>query len=295
MNLITLPRWKKYCEELCSSNSNYIIGDILKMNEDPIDMNYFARFFNKTCILINPDCDFPPPKQNNTYEFDSKYKGLTPDCSNINYRDKIDMRILSIIEKHNIQIICYSSSVFHKNIRCIPLGISWQVNINNSIFIPNPKDILCYANFGIPTITRWFGNPRLDAFDIIKNKRFIAIENTELDTFKRKKDNDYNNYFHKLKRSYFAICPRGCGIDSYRVYDAIICKCIPIMLKNEENYLHFKNLPILFIDDYNCITEELLKDSITKFDLSKEYDELLINYWTEYTKCGNDHSNKNYD
>ena len=294
MTLITLPIWTKYCEELCHENTDYLIGNILKMNETPLDMDYFVRFFNKTCILINPDCDFPPPKQDNTYEFDSKYKGLTNDCNEKTYKDKRDMRILRVIEEYNIQIICYSSSIYHKNVKCIPLGISWQVNINNSIFMPTQKDILCYANFGIPTLSRWFGNPRLDTFNILDKNPFITIENTQLDTSTRKQNNDYNNYFNKLKHSHFAICPRGCGIDSYRVYDAIICKCIPIMLKNEENYLHFNNLPILFVDDYNCITEEFLKDSIVKFDLSKEYDELLINYWIEYTKCGNDRSSNSY-
>ena len=73
-------------------------------------------------------------------------------------------------------------------------------------------------------------------------------------------NNNYNNYFNKLLSSKFSICPRGCGIDSYRVYDSILCKCIPIMLKNGEYYKNFEGWPILFIDDYEDLTEDFLEN-----------------------------------
>lgn len=195
-NLITLPKWENYCKDLCKSNDDYVIFDILNLNEENLDKFNFKQYANKTIILLNPDCDFPPPKETNTYKCDPKYKGLQQDCSLLTYSDKIDYRIIKIIEEFNIQILCYSSSIFHKNVRVIPLGITWQVKIPNSITSMNiDKQILCYANFGIP-IDRWFGNPRQDAYNKIKNKDFILIENTQKDTSSRKMNNDYNNYFN---------------------------------------------------------------------------------------------------
>jgi len=198
---------------------------------------------------------------------------LTNDCHLIEYKDKIDYRIIKIIEEFNIKIICYSCSIFHKNIRIIPLGITWQVKIPQSVFSSNniEKKILCYANFGIPTIERWFGNPRKDAYNKIIEKDFIFIENTQEDNRIRKMNNNYNNYFNKLLSSKFSICPRGCGIDSYRVYDSILCKCIPIMLKNEEYYKYFEKWPILFIDDYKDLTEDLLNNTIIEMNQSCLY------------------------
>ena len=268
-SLITLPKWENYCKDLCKVNDDYVIFNILNLNEANLDKFNFKQYTNKTIILLNPDCDFPPPKISNTYEFDNKYNRLTSDCSLITYSDKIDYRILKIIEDFNIQIICYSSSIFHKNVRVIPLGITWQVKIPDSITSINiDKQILCYANFGIPTIERWFGNPRQDAYNKIKNKDFILIENTQKDTVKRKMNNDYNNYFNKLLNSKFSICPRGCGIDSYRVYDSILCKCVPIMLKNGEYYKNFENWPILFIDDYDELTADFLQNVKIDIDIS---------------------------
>ena len=268
-NLITLPKWENYCKDLCKVNDDYVIFNILNLNEANLDKFNFKQYTNKTIILLNPDCDFPPPKETNTYKCDPKYKGLQQDCSLLTYSDKIDYRIIKIIEEFNIQILCYSSSIFHKNVRVIPLGITWQVKIPNSIKSMNiDKQILCYANFGIPTIERWFGNPRQDAYNKIKNKDFILIENTQKDTSIRKMNNDYNNYFNRLLNSKFSICPRGCGIDSYRVYDSILCKCVPIMLKNGEYYKNFENWPILFIDDYNKLTADFLQNVNFEFDMS---------------------------
>lgn len=267
-DLITLPKWEKYCKELCKRNNNYILLDILKLNEPNLEELDFKQYTNKTIILLNPDCDFPPPRINNTYEFDRKYKKLTKDCHLISYVNKIDFRIIKIIEKFNITIICYSSSIFHKKITVIPLGITWQVKIPPKIISTTKKEILCYANFGIPTIERWFGNPRQDAYNKIKNKDFILIENTQLDLPIRKHNNNYNNYFNKLLASKFSICPRGCGIDSYRVYDSILCRCVPIMLKNNEYYKNFEGWPILFIDDYEDLNMDFLSNIKIEIDLS---------------------------
>jgi hypothetical protein len=284
--LLNLQLWERHCKMLCNKDNNYVIGDIFKMNEPELDIEYFKTFENKTCILVNPDCDFPPPKYSHTYEFDNKYiEDSNVECNSslLSYQENIDTRIIEIIEKFNINILCYSCSVYHKNIKCIPLGVTWQVQIPSFVLQPIEKTILCYANFGIPTINRWFGNPRADTFSIIKNKNYITIDNTQLDTIERKKSNNYNNYFNRLKKSKFSICPRGCGIDSYRVYDSILCDCIPIMLNNNEYYNYFHEFPILFINDYEDISEEFLhekwnKINIQQFDKSK----LTFEYWRNY-------------
>lgn len=282
-NIITLPKWERYCKELCKKDSNYILVNIFEFNEPNLDELNFKKYSNKTIILLNPDCDFPPPKISNTYEFDKKYNGLTEDCRLIEYKDKVDYRIIKIIEEFNIKVICYSSSIFHKNVKLIPLGITWQIKIPPQLLFSSnniEKKILCYANFGIPTIERWFGNPRQDAFNKIKNKTFILIENTQEDNKIRKINNNYNNYLNKLLYSKFSICPRGCGIDSYRVYDSILCKCIPIMLKNDEYYKNFEGWPILFIDDYKDLTETFLNNiklniNISELDINKYQDYLI--------------------
>tara|TARA_B110000091_G_scaffold214534_1_gene268806 strand:- start:3268 stop:3486 length:219 start_codon:yes stop_codon:yes gene_type:complete len=53
-NLITLPKWEKYCKDLCKVNDNYILFDIFNFNEANLDKLNFTQYANKTIILLNP-------------------------------------------------------------------------------------------------------------------------------------------------------------------------------------------------------------------------------------------------
>lgn len=266
-NFFLYNKWKKYVHILCKNNKNFILDNIFTYNDIELNEKQFLNNANKNIILINGDCDFPPPLFSNTYEFDPKYNKNNNNDNNKSYEKKIDYRILQMIEKYNINIYCFSSSIYHKNIHTLPLGITWQYPIPNFIFFDNiTKSILCYANFGI-ACDRWFGNPRRDCLNIINNKNFIQIENCIIDDDVRKKNNNYSSYFLKLKQSKFSICPRGCGIDCYRIYDSIISNCIPIVLKNNEFYMNFQDYPILFIDNYDMINENFLNIKWQEIDI----------------------------
>lgn len=270
LNFFLYNKWEKYVIALCKNNSNFILGNILTYNNIELNEDYFKNNVNKNIILINGDCDFPPPLASNTYEFDPKYDKNNYNCNNDknkSYVEKIDYRILQLIEKYNINIYCFSSSIYHKNVHTIPIGITWQFPIPNFVFSYDiTKSILCYANFGI-ACDRWFGNPRRDCLNIINNKNFIQIENCVIDDNTRKKNNNYNNYYLKFCQSKFSICPRGCGIDCYRIYDSIICNCIPIVLKNNEFYKNFLDYPILFVDNYDVIDEDFLNTKWQEVDI----------------------------
>tara|TARA_B110000879_G_scaffold90950_1_gene124850 strand:+ start:4639 stop:5466 length:828 start_codon:yes stop_codon:yes gene_type:complete len=259
-NLITLPRWEKYCKNLCKSNDNYILFDILNLNEANLDKFNFKQYANKTIILLNPDCDFPPPK--------SLY--LNDNNLNMIYEDRIYYNVIEYIEKYNINVVCYSSSVSHPMINMIPLGVSWQYTIPN-LNVSN-KSILCYANFGLPTVDCWHGRIRNNLNNIIKQINYITLENVSLDTQERKNINKYKTFFNNLSMSKFAICPRGCGIDCYRMYDALYYECIPIILKSEDFYKNVSKFPVLVLDKW----EDLFK--ITQYELVDKYSELMKIY-----------------
>lgn len=259
-NLITLPKWENYCKDLCEVNDNYVILDILNFNEENLDKFNFRQYANKTIVLLNPDIDFPPPK--------SPY--LNGNNLNMIYEDRIYYKVIEYIEKYNINIVCYSSSVSHPMINMIPLGVSWQYTIPN-LNVSN-KSILCYANFGLPTVDCWHGRIRNNLNNIIKRINYITLENVSLDTQERKNINKYKTFFNNLSMSKFAICPRGCGIDCYRMYDALYYECIPIILKTEDFYKNVSKFPVLVLDKW----EDLFK--ITHYELVDKYSELMKIY-----------------
>ena len=81
------------------------------------------------------------------------------------------------------------------------------------------------------------------------------------------------------------ICPRGCGIDTYRLWDCIYMGCIPIVEKYE-GYKQFEDLPILFIDhwrDINNLTESYLEHTwLDMLEREYNYEKLKLSYWKEF-------------
>ena len=51
------------------------------------------------------------------------------------------------------------------------------------------------------------------------------------------------------------------------------------MLKNEENYLYYKKLPILFIDNYDDLDQGTLIEALNNIDIQGNKDKLLFEYW----------------
>ena len=258
-NLITIKRWEKYCNELSKANNNYILINILHFNEANIDKFNFKQFENKNIILLNPDIDFPPPK--------SPY--LNDNNLNMKYKDRIHYKIIEFIERYNITIICFSSSIFHPNVKMIPLGVTWQTPLPALKIDVQNKNILCYANFGLPTVDCWHGRIRQNVKNIISHINLITMDNVSKDEQERKTNNKYLSYFSNIARSKFSLCPRGCGIDCYRFYDCLIYDCIPIIVKSEDFYKNLSMFPILVLNDW-----EDLKN-LTETYLNNKYDELM--------------------
>jgi len=233
--------------------------------EDSIETYQFilqlSSLKNKTIFLTNVDIDFPPPKKPYRYEKYSRKEELPLHYESIDYYDKVNMDVVDILKENNLHVFTYSSSIYHPNITCIPLGIYHQFH---HFHLKNEKTILCYMNMGIPC-DRWFGNPR-------KN---ISIP------FALKKSNlSIDEYYEDISKSKFMICPRGCGIDTYRMWDCIVLRCIPIVQKYH-GYKYFEDLPILFVDHYD-ITEDFLNKSYETFSKrSFNYEKCTIDYWID--------------
>ena len=72
------------------------------------NVSVFLQFFlknikNKIVLICSPDIDFPPPKYPYKYDkyFDSSI--LPSNYLNINYYDKINLEIISVINENNLK------------------------------------------------------------------------------------------------------------------------------------------------------------------------------------------------
>jgi hypothetical protein len=69
---------------------------------------------------------------------------------------------------------------------------------------------------------------------------------------------DYATFLSILKQSKFMICPKGNAIDCHRNWEVLLMRRVPVMKKDPYFENLFKDYPVLFVDDYSDITEDLL-------------------------------------
>jgi len=159
----------------------------------------------------------------------------------------------------------------------IPIGIAnekWPHGDKNILLnvINNSasKTKLCYSNFDVTT------NPirRPEIFKIIQTKTFVDIDNSK---------HNYNDYLTKLKTYKYVISPPGNSIDCHRIWEAIYLGTIPIVEKHSAlNF--FDDLPILFVDSFNNITQELLNDNYEQLNLRFNNKKMYFSYYSNLIK-----------
>lgn len=99
------------------------------------------------------------------------------------------------------------------------------------------KDIYFYFNLNThPT--------RIDCYNQLKTKL----------TWNTKKSKE--DYFAELATHKYAICPRGNGLDTHRVWECLYLNVIPIMIEADD--LHIDGLPIILLKKWDDIDVPLL-------------------------------------
>jgi hypothetical protein len=187
------------------------------------------------------------------------------------------------------KIYCNNVDYLHDVIKFLPMGRDFRAR---DCFVQNSqardRDILVYGNFSLNT--SWI---RKAIYLFIKDNPIYTLENIGLRGKKQKKRSWFmsnEDFFSKLIRSKFVICPRGTAPDSFRFYDTLYCGAIPIVIKDPmyDQFDH-SELPILFLDhqkDFQKITENFLNEqyNILSKKIKPYYATLDLDYWMEKIK-----------
>ena len=82
----------------------------------------------------------------------------------------------------------------------------------------------------------------------------------------------------------FVLSPLGHGMDCHRTWEALILGCIVIVKTSPLDSL-YENLPVLIVNDWSEITENLLKETIEKFkETVFDYNRITLKYWINKIK-----------
>ena len=119
----------------------------------------------------------------------------------------------------------------------IPIGIEnnqWFNHdlLKNVINMRIEKTNLIYFNFSLST-----HGSRIDCYNKLKD---ILKQNSK----KPKED-----YFKDLASHRYAICPRGNGLDTHRLWECYYLDVIPIIIKSD--FINIPNLPMIILNDWS--------------------------------------------
>ena len=151
------------------------------------------------------------------------------------------------------------------NATTLPIGIARKkydhgdVKLLSKLSENSFKDILVYKNFSIDTNAE-----DRSIVDDITTKNGIKMS-------PYKSQEDYLNY---ISRSVFCISPPGNGIDCHRIWESLYLKCIPVV-KYDHAFEQLKDLPILFIEDWNDVTIPVLKSKLSHINQLDKKHKLL--------------------
>jgi hypothetical protein len=68
----------------------------------------------------------------------------------------------------------------------------------------------------------------------------------------------YNDFLTELKSHKFMVCPQGHGLDCHRNWESLYMRRVPVMKDHPYFRKLMKGFPVLFVNDWSDITEELL-------------------------------------
>lgn len=139
----------------------------------------------------------------------------------------------------------------------VPIGFndhSTEV-LENQDFTFVDKTNFAYMNFRIQN-----HHSREHCYNYFTQFDWVNVEYTEL---------SQNDFYTKLKSFKYCISPRGTGIDTHRLYEALLYGVIPVVVKSELDDLYSK-FPILVVDQWEDVTYDFLNDN---------YQQNLSNYF----------------
>ena len=82
----------------------------------------------------------------------------------------------------------------------------------------------------------------------------------------------YHKFLSNLSNSKFMICPIGNAIDCHRNWEVLYMRRVPVMRRHPYLVELYKDYPVLFVDKYSDVTEELLLANKHLFEQAQTMD-----------------------
>jgi hypothetical protein len=148
-------------------------------------------------------------------------------------------------------------------------------DILNSLSFIKETNKFIYCNYNIETNPHYRGR----LFSKIKNIKHIHWEEPKL---------SLSSVFKKFSEYKMVLSPIGNGVDTHRLWEVLYCGSIPLTIKvgNYKIYELYEKLPIIILDDMDCLENKNFLEEQYEIAKNKIYNKeiLTTQYWKEKIK-----------
>jgi hypothetical protein len=190
----------------------------------------------------------------------------------------------------SIRILVQNNEYDHPKVHIMPIGIrdcgtivAMHRRFNQKCLLEkgvslratmdtNPRPIKCLLCFSL-----WTHPSRQECYDLFAGAgahSFVYnLNDTDADAACAENAQTTNPFekvpvalvYDKTLESRYALCPRGCGVDTHRFYECIYLGCVPIVLRThtvfDRLYHPDTGFPCLVVERWADVTEDLLDRS----------------------------------
>jgi len=179
----------------------------------------------------------------------------------------------------------------HPKVTPIPIGMDYhtfsryQSCVNQELTLNKVKaqskpfftrTPLCYGNFHFNMENKYYTYDRKDCISQV-SKDLVFYEPNMV--------NRAQTWLNQCNFA-FVLSPAGGGLDCHRTWEAILLGCIPIVKRfNVPHDKVYDDLPILIVNKWSDITQQLLHNTIEEFKSKQfNYNKLKLSYWVDLFK-----------
>ena len=98
---------------------------------------------------------------------------------------------------------------------------------------------------------------------------------------------EYRSYLDDLASSAYCVSPRGNGLECHRTWEALYLGCVPIVKRSTSSERLYSGLPVMQVDDFAEVNEEMLRESLRLFPRAAFHHPALYleHYRREFETC----------
>jgi len=237
------------CGENCLNLADCFIGSVYSLNANPNTHRFSKQNIHIDCISDTDELFIAQKrifvKTDDIQHFYERFHNNLQDKIIITHnsdheisREGFGQHIKKVKKQYSQNCLFTDTDDECAKLVPIPIGIENRMWFDHDIFhrvrkhqdIPKTKGVYFFFSIGTHP-------SRQHCYNALKDKlEFNQIRSRE-------------DYFVELKRHKYAICPRGNGLDTHRLWECLYLDVIPIMLKADS--VNIGNLPIIYMDTWS--------------------------------------------